>query len=296
MRTCIASGRRCRLSVCRSAAGAATGVGVARIARTLLALMLAGCAGAERTPSEREALPAGVQRAGHGEPTVVLQAGHGDGARSWRAVFDLLASRHAVVAFDRPGYGASPPTAASRDPCTIAAEQRAMLQRLGARPPYLLVGHSLGGRYQWIYAALWPHEVAGLVLIEPTHPAHWERLQAEAPAMALVVKAARLGFSPTMRREFDEQDRCVAERVGPAQLQALRRIPARVVVRERYAIAESGNFERMHRRAMNDWLELVAARSLDRVERSGHYVQRDRPDAVAAAVEAVYAARQRGVD
>jgi len=225
-----------------------------------------------------------VLRAGHGAPTIVLQSGLGDGTAPWATVFETLAREHQVVAIERPGYGGSPAGPAPRDPCTIADEQRALLQQLGIAPPYLLVGHSLGGRYQWVYAALYPHEVAALVLLEPTHPEHWQRLRRDAPAMATTVSALSLTFGRAMKREFDAQDRCLAERIGAAQRAAVRRVPARLLTRESYPLAERGAFEAMHRQSQLDWLQLTGATQVQRVSGSGHYLQRDRPDAVVAAV------------
>jgi pimeloyl-ACP methyl ester carboxylesterase len=174
-----------------------------------------------------------------------------------------------------------------------ADEQHALLQRLGIRTPVVLVGHSLGGRYQWVHAALYPEDVAALVLIEPTHPDHWQRLQADAPAMAGVVKVARLGSSSTMAAGFDAQDACLRERVGTMARAAARRLPARVLVRRDYAGLERGSFEAMHRGLMHAWLELVNAPRLDVVAGAGHSIHRDRPDAVIAAIdEAAASSRQ----
>jgi pimeloyl-ACP methyl ester carboxylesterase len=256
---------------------------------SVCAAALLACAGA---PVVDDA-PGHVRRAGSAMPAVVLQAGHGDGARSWQPLFERLAARHAVIAIDRPGYGGRAATTAARDPCTIADEQHAMLQQLGVKRPVVLVGHSLGGLYQWVHAALYPADVAALVLIEPTHPDHWQRLQTEAPAMASVVKVARLGFSPTMAAEFDAQAHCLHERLGAAERAAARRVPARLLVRKTYSGLESGAFEAMHRRAMADWLQLVNAPRLDAVDRSGHYVQRDRPEAVVNVIDEVAASLQR---
>lgn len=246
---------------------------------------LIACAGAPRGDDAVRH----VQRAGTSQPVVVLQAGHGDGARSWQPVFQRIAARHAVVAHDRPGYGGHAAVAGPRDPCTLADEQHALLQRMGVTAPVVLVGHSLGGRIQWVHAALYPADVAALVLIEPTHPEHWARLQAEAPAMAGVVKLARLGFNATMAAEFDAQDACLRERLGPAERAAARRVPAVVLVRQDYQGLERGAFEAMHRRAMHDWLPLVGARQLTTVAGAGHYIHRDRPDAVVDAIDSVVA-------
>lgn len=245
------------------------------------AAALVACADAPRGGAG----PAHVRRGGSVPPTLVLQAGHGDGLRSWGPVFDRLAQGHAVVAFDRPGYGGRAGTSAPRDPCTMADEQHALLRQLGLRTPVVLVGHSLGGRYQWVHAVLYPDDVAALVLIEPTHPEHWRRLQSQVPAMAALVKAARLAFTPTMAAEFDAQDACLDRRVGPAARAAARRIPARVLVRQDYHGLERGAFETLHRALMHDWLDLVDAPGLDVVPRSGHYIHRDRPDAVVRAID-----------
>ena len=65
-----------------------------------------------------------------------------------------LASGQAVFAYDRPGYAGNPASEALRDPCTVAAELRAQLRTAGLQPPYVLVGHSLGGLYQYVFARL----------------------------------------------------------------------------------------------------------------------------------------------
>lgn len=264
------------------------------VAATILAVATAALIACAETPRGKDGI-GHWRRAGSVEPTIVLQAGHGDGARSWAPIYSRLAARHAVLAFDRPGYGGRAGTRAGRDPCTIADEQHALLQRLGIRTPVVLVGHSLGGRYQWVHAALYPEDVAALVLIEPTHPDHWQRLQAEAPAMAAVVQVARLGFTSTMAAEFDAQDACLRERLGSAARAAARRVPARVLVRQDYPALERGSFEAMHRRLMHAWLDLVNAPRLDVVAGAGHYIHRDRPDAVIAAIdEAVAVALTNG--
>lgn len=62
-----------------------------------------------------------------------------------------------------------------------------LLSTVGAQPPYLLVGHSLGGQYQYAYALLFPQDVAGMLLLDPTHPDHWTSLQREAPLTAATI-------------------------------------------------------------------------------------------------------------
>lgn len=100
-------------------------------------------------------------------PTVVLVSGLGDGLRAWAAVQPAVATFARVLAYDRPGLGASDPTSGPRDVAHMAVELNALLTQADAHPPYILVGHSLGGMIVQVYAAHHPHDVAGIVLIDP---------------------------------------------------------------------------------------------------------------------------------
>jgi pimeloyl-ACP methyl ester carboxylesterase len=75
-----------------------------------------------------------------------------------------------VFAYNRPGIGKSDKTDKPRDAEQIVEELRFYLKELKIRPPYVLVGHSSGGLYMQLYARKYPSEVAGLVLVDSTHP------------------------------------------------------------------------------------------------------------------------------
>jgi pimeloyl-ACP methyl ester carboxylesterase len=223
---------------------------------------------------------------GSGYPVIVLQSGLGDGRQAWSSVYATLAQSHAVFAYDRPGYGASAGIPESRDPCSIAAELRSLLRSAQIPPPYVLVGHSIGGLYQYAFAKLYPADIAGLVLLDPTHPRHWQQLQEDVPGMAAVVRGLRATvFTRAMRKEFDEQEKC------SEHLEALpiRQTPARILTRGRFPMTESAGFESMVRSLESDWLRLTGAHGVDRINDSGHYIQKDRPKAVIDAIEAVIA-------
>lgn len=242
------------------------------------ALALCACSTVPTTGTSSNAIA--YASAGQGTPVVVLQSGLGDDKSKWAPVFAQLAQTRTVIALDRPGYGDSPSAAGPRDPCTIAAEQRAALSALGARPPYVLVGHSLGGLYQFAYSKLYPQEVAALVLVDATHPGHWDAVQADARLSAALVGVLRFAFTPTMRREFDDQSACI-ERLDLSKPLA---IPVRVLSRTRFAPMESGGFADLARRLQDDWTRLTGATRVERIEGAGHYIHHDRPDAVVAAV------------
>ncbi|WP_286672160.1 alpha/beta fold hydrolase [Methylocystis iwaonis] len=73
-----------------------------------------------------------------------------------------MATETTVFAYNRPGIGASAPATTPRDGVTVVEELRATLRAKGIAPPYVLVGHSIGGLYVQLYARRHPNEVAGL--------------------------------------------------------------------------------------------------------------------------------------
>ncbi|MFH0782513.1 MAG: alpha/beta hydrolase [Pseudomonadota bacterium] len=64
----------------------------------------------------------------------------------------------------------------------IVAELHEVLRKTGLQPPYILVGHSLGGLYMSLYARTYPEDVAGLILLDSMHPEQIERCQQYLPA------------------------------------------------------------------------------------------------------------------
>jgi len=254
------------------------------LASLSLAFALAGCASLQsgQTGQTVQVGPSRIAylQSGTGQPVAVFQSGLGDGKDVWADVIARLPPGTAVFAYDRPGYGGSGPLPAGpRDPCAVAHELHAALQAAGQRPPYVLVGHSIGGLYQYAFARLYPTEVAAVLLVDPTHPDHWARMQQEAPGPARLLGAARATlFSAAMRSEFDAQTSlaCSAEfQARPAPL-----MPVRLLVRTDYGLAEKGDFETLMHRLQADWPRLLPGTSRREVAGTGHYIQRDRPGVV----------------
>ncbi len=216
----------------------------------------------------------------------MLQSGLGDDSSPWAEVFRALQLRHTVLAYDRPGYGASSTAAGSRDPCTIATEARSVLLAAGLKPPFVLVGHSLGGLYQYVFSRLYPGDVAGLVLLDPTHPQHWLSMQREAPVAASALLAVRTTlFNAAARREFDQQADCMEQ----VEAMPVHTVPTRLLVSSRASAVEGADFQRMLARLREDWLRLSGAKSVETVANAGHYLQRDAPGATVRAIEEVAA-------
>jgi len=110
-----------------------------------------------------------IVEAGSGAATVVFESGLGDDWTPWDDVASAVSVRAQVFAYSRPGYGASAATASPRDAFHIVEELRTLLTSRGHPPPYILVGHSIGGTYMELFAKLHPAEVSAVVLVDPRH-------------------------------------------------------------------------------------------------------------------------------
>jgi pimeloyl-ACP methyl ester carboxylesterase len=100
-------------------------------------------------------------------PAVVLLHGFGSSLQTWDVWAKGLATTHRVVRIDLPGSGLSPP-----DPAYDYRDERsldmliALMDSLGLQRASL-VGHSMGGRIAWTFAAKFPERVDKLVLVAP---------------------------------------------------------------------------------------------------------------------------------
>jgi pimeloyl-ACP methyl ester carboxylesterase len=141
---------------------------------------------AQRFPQEGRSVDIGGYRLnincrGQGSPTVVLEAGLGVPAISWRAVQSEIAKFTRVCSYDRAGYDWSDPGPMPRTTARSVRELHTLLKNAGERPPFILVGHSFGGTNVRVYNGAYPREVAGLVLAdtgneEMKSPASFQRL------------------------------------------------------------------------------------------------------------------------
>jgi pimeloyl-ACP methyl ester carboxylesterase len=132
---------------------------------------LAGVAGRSDAPQTGQLIDVGgrqlyIECQGTGSPVVIMQASLGGSAADWRQIAPTVAASTTVCAYDRAGHGWSDPAAAPQDGTAIATDLHVLLERAGIAGPYVLVGHSSGGPYMRVFAARYPDEVAGMVLLD----------------------------------------------------------------------------------------------------------------------------------
>ena len=107
---------------------------------------------------------------GTGSPTVVLQPGGGEMSANMGWIAPRVAAHTRVCVYDRPGRGGSDPVDTAQDATQISTDLHVLLKQANVPGPYVLAGHSFGGLYVLTYAARYPDEVSGLVVLDTTAP------------------------------------------------------------------------------------------------------------------------------
>src|SRR5438093_3123930 len=142
-----------------------------------------------------------VHCTGSGSPTVVLVSGLAETSVYWGGwIAPAVAQNTTVCAYDRAGQGWSDPPASPQDGAAVATDLHNLLDHARIPGPYVLVGHSTGGTYIRVFAARYPDQVAGMVLLDsqpnealtglPDFPSQYSVLRR---ASALFPSLARLG-------------------------------------------------------------------------------------------------------
>lgn len=123
--------------------------------------------------SKRTAIGGQVLRfslSGQGSPTIVMLGGAGSTLEGWFKLFPEIESMGTVMTYDRPGVGGSARPREAQMGTTVILQLRALLREIGARPPFLLVGHSFGGLHANLFARVYPEETCGVLFLEATAP------------------------------------------------------------------------------------------------------------------------------
>ncbi|SEC23871.1 Pimeloyl-ACP methyl ester carboxylesterase [Maribacter dokdonensis] len=109
-------------------------------------------------------------------PTLILESGAGNDTDVFHWIAEGLKKNMRVVRYDREGKWFSESSKDSITPEFYARQLHSLLEKNGEKPPYILIGHSMGGPYNRIFRDLYPNEVNGMVFLDSSHPEQWKRL------------------------------------------------------------------------------------------------------------------------
>ena len=243
-------------------------------------LLVLGFVASSVSASSGESARHKVRIDGRGPLTVVFEAGLGDTLDVWADVQPLIAaSCTRTIAYTRAGYPGSDPASGPRDAANVVSELRWELKRRGIRPPYVLVGHSLGGLLMQYFARQYPDEVEGLLLVDSTH---WDQHLDPGPGKSDALGRGRtVLFLPwIMQRELNDSSSAGAQVDSSPHASA---VPTVVLSRTRALHGETAASRALAEKLQNEIAAAFPSARHVRVDESGHYIQRDRPDVVVAA-------------
>ena len=220
---------------------------------------------------------------GQGSPAVIFEGGFGTGIASWSTVQRDVAAFAQTVSYDRAGIGQSDPGPKPRSAKQIAAELHTALEKAGVKPPYVMVGHSFGGIYVRVFADMYPKEVVGLVLIDPSQESFNDWLVKNQPDRVKAGQSNIAKASEGVQAEFASVDTSYAQaRVA--------KVPEGIPV----TILTATEDDSMPAEARKLWIEkhkewaaTVPASKHIVVDKASHFIQAQQPALVVDSIKQV---------
>jgi pimeloyl-ACP methyl ester carboxylesterase len=110
----------------------------------------------------------GLKNRHPGAPVFVFEGGFGvGGAKNFDKLFPELSKISAGIGYDRNGEGDSEEDSKITTDLKLVERLHDFLKSTHVAPPYILIGHSMGGPYIRLFTSMYPTEVAGMVFIDP---------------------------------------------------------------------------------------------------------------------------------
>jgi pimeloyl-ACP methyl ester carboxylesterase len=140
----------------------------------------------------------------NGKPNIVLINGGSGPIEGWMKIFPEISESSSVFSYNRFGVAGSDKPKEPQDGLTIVETLREALKIVGFEPPFLLVGHSLGGLYANLYARRYPHEIAGIVFLESSHPKDINLDEYQGKVVKRINKMLSMFDSLSSHKQFSE--------------------------------------------------------------------------------------------
>jgi pimeloyl-ACP methyl ester carboxylesterase len=216
-----------------------------------------------------------------------MEAGSGGDHTTWAEVVDGVRGSHRTCTYDRANTGESSPATGVRTNSDAVADLHKLLDAASIPPPYILVGHSLGGISMRLFAATHADDVVGLILVDATPTTFVD----DACEIVDAAQCAtfRADFEPALNDGID-----IAASTGAiAAAGPLRPMPVLVLVasdhgHDRFLPEARRAFEAMWLGRQQEIADSVVGGRLEAVA-SGHNIQGAHPEIVITAIATVAA-------
>ncbi|MEO8026380.1 MAG: alpha/beta hydrolase [Bryobacteraceae bacterium] len=223
-------------------------------------------------------------------PTVLLLAGGGGTTAVWAEVQDAVAAIAPVCSYDRAGLGESDPAEEKQSLDEIVVDALTLIAEANLAPPFILVGHSVGGLHARHLAAQIPSDVAGLVLADSSHDEQVWRLAEACPAVLESEYGALLGDRETLTGAGWLLDGARSSwRLDVPLIAIEHRRAGRPNPFPGLSEADFAAFERAWHAMQSDLATWSRHGELREADRSGHGIPGDQPELVTAAIADILA-------
>lgn len=227
---------------------------------------------------------------GDGTPNVVFIHGlDADIFASFKKIVPYISQKYKTIAFNRKGYGGVKYSGENRGGKIVAQEIYQSLQENNIKPPYIIVGHSLGGVYAEFFAKIYPNETAGLLMIDPMVDGQIDFLKKNYPdafsMMNLIMGLSR----KAVRKEYEASDKLHYE------LKALNNYNGKTTIMFSTKIQGLENADSYVEFRRQKLIALANSYNTKlQVFNCGHFIQNEQPQDVANAINEITLATKIG--
>lgn len=237
-----------------------------------------------------------LNRQGSGTSTVVLETGLGAESDEWETVQHGVAQFAQVYRYDRANRGRSDPAPKPRSAQDAVNDLHNLVQSAAIPTPFVLVGHSLGGLIVRMYAYQHPQDVAALVLVDPMHNDQFEQISSLLPPPFAEEPAALTNFRKFWTTDWRDPAKniegmdLVLSQAQARSIDTLGHLPLVLLRASSMMLGLPPNHPvnlqvaEIRQQSLQELTQQSSHGRMVLVEDSGHFIQRDQPQAVIAAI------------
>ncbi len=222
---------------------------------------------------------------GTGDPVVIFLSGRGSRLETFEIVQSEISKVTRTFSYDRAGLGKSDLLDTVRSFDNMIKELNLILDNETIKPPFILVGHSLGGFIARYYCHLHPEKVVGIVLIDPGHEDDIRvllssRNGAERRLLDSLIHTINPEWPAGRKYEFkysDYNDGLMKGIMQPTN------IPVTLLISTKWDEKEIGVTKEdveTRTKLMTEWVKGIKGAKTVLTEHSGHFIHKEEPEVV----------------